>query len=204
MTTAKSPGFRRRRKTLFTAEELLRLPADGRRLELVKGKVYEMAPAGGEHGEVAGTALILLGSHIRNNRLGRVYAAETGFMLARDPDTVRAPDVAFVSTERLPEGRSPRSYPELAPDLAVEVISPNDRMREVLDKVANWLESGTRMVWLIDPIRRTVTVFRLGREPLTAYPGGHPGWGGRAAGIQLLRRGTLRLESPRRATLSFA
>ena len=94
-------------KKLFTAEELLHLPTVGRRLELVKGKVYEMPPAGARHGDVAMEIGALLRTHVRANQLGRVFAAETGFILRRDPDTVRAPDAAFVSGHRLPEGELP-------------------------------------------------------------------------------------------------
>ena len=93
---------RRTLKTLFTAEDLLHLPTEGRRLELVKGKVYEMPPAGAQHGGVAMRIGTLLDTHVRANRLGRVFAAETGFTLRRDPDTVRAPDASFVSKDRLP------------------------------------------------------------------------------------------------------
>ena len=95
------------KKTTLTAEELLRLSTRDRTYELVKGELYEMASAGARHGEVAGTILILLGSHVRGNELGRVFAAETGFILRRNPDTVRAPDASFVARGRLFGGESP-------------------------------------------------------------------------------------------------
>ena len=147
-------------KILFTAEELFHLPTNGRRLELVKGKVYEMPPAGASHGNVAMEIGALLRTYVRSNRLGRVFAAETGFIIHRDPDTVRAPDASFVSSERLPAGELPIGYMDLPPDLAVEVVSPGDTQREVRDKVHDWLGAGTRLVWVINPATRSATVYR--------------------------------------------
>jgi Uma2 family endonuclease len=114
----------RTRKTMFTADELLHLSATGRRYELVKGELFEMPPAGARHGDVAMQIGALLNAHIRTHQLGKVFAAETGFILRRDPDTVRAPDASFVSQERLPTGELPTGFMELPPDLAVEVVSP--------------------------------------------------------------------------------
>ena len=147
-------------KKLFTAEELLCLPTTGRRLELVKGKVYEMAPAGGPHGYVAMNIGILLGVHVRADGLGRVFAAETGFILHRDPDTVRAPDAAFISYDRLGEEAIPDGYLAVAPDLVVEVVSPSDTRREVREKVEEWLRAGVRLVWVIYPVTRSADVYR--------------------------------------------
>ena len=154
------------RKLLLTAEELLRLPDTGRRLELVEGELFEMPPAGGEHGDIAAVVLIVLGEYVRRHRLGRTFAAETGFVLARDPDTVRAPDASFLSYARLPRGEVPPGYIEMAPDLAVEVTSPSDSAREVQEKADSWLAAGTSEVWVVSPGRRTVTVHRPGREPI--------------------------------------
>ena len=160
MVVEKTAPAKRSLKTLFTAEELTCLPADGRRLELVKGKLYEMAPAGGRHGRVAMRIGTLLDVYVASTGLGQVFAAETGFILQRNPDTVRAPDAAFVAKGRMPPGEAPDGYLALAPDLAVEVISPNDRPREVRGKVADWLNAGTRLVWVIYPSSRTATVHR--------------------------------------------
>ena len=147
-------------KKLFTAEELLHLPTTGRRLELVKGKVYEMSPAGGRHGSVAMRLGTSLSPYVRINELGEVFAAETGFILRRDPDTVRAPDVSFVAKDRLPMGELPAGYMDVVPDLAVEVVvSPSDRESEVLDKVEEWLQAGTRRFWFIRPETRSATVY---------------------------------------------
>ena len=153
------------KKKLFTAEELLRLPSDGRRLELVKGELYEMPPAGGRHGNAAMNIGALLNMYVRQQRLGLVFAAETGFTLARNPDTVLAPDASFVSYNRLPEEDVPINFPELAPDLAVEVKSPSDSNREVREKTEQWLAAGTSAVWVVDPGDRTVTVHEPGQAP---------------------------------------
>ena len=147
-------------KELFTAEELLCLPTVGRRLELVKGKVYEMAPAGGRHGYVAIKMGAPLSVHVQSNRLGHVFAAETGFIIQRDPDTVRAPDAAFVSLNRLSADEIPDGYIAVIPDLVVEVVSPSDTRREVRDKVEDWLRAGVRLVWVLYPVSRTASVYR--------------------------------------------
>lgn len=147
-------------KEQFTAEELLHLPTVGRRLELVSGKVYEMAPAGGRHGYTAMNAGVTLSIHVRSNGLGWVFAAETGFILGRNPDTVRAPDVAFVSRSRLGPDEVPDTFIELAPDLVVEVVSPGDSSREVREKVEDWLRAGVRLVWILYPATRTAMVYR--------------------------------------------
>jgi Uma2 family endonuclease len=102
---------------------------------------------------------MLLAHHVDTKRLGRVLAAETGFKLAADPDTVRAPDVAFISRARLPDPE-PLGYPALAPDLVVEVLSPGDRPGETLAKVGDWLNAGSRLVWVVDPGRRVARVYR--------------------------------------------
>ncbi len=143
-----------------TAEELLRMPDDGFRYELVEGELRKMAPAGGRHGKVVMDVALSLGAHVRANEIGAVYAAETGFRLATDPDTVRAPDVAFVNRERAEATREVEGYLSGAPDLAVEVISPRDSYSGVEGKALDWLDSGTRMVLVVDPGKRTVAVYR--------------------------------------------
>jgi Uma2 family endonuclease len=147
-----------------TAEELLRMPDDGFRYELVRGELRKMPPAGSEHGVIAMDIGVSLGNHVKANRLGRVYAAETGFLLASDPDTVRAPDVAFVSRERVEEAGRVAGYWPGAPDLVVEVVSPNDTHAQVTEKALAWLEAGCRMVLVADPERRVVTVYRSRSE----------------------------------------
>ena len=145
---------------VISAEELLRLPDDGQRHELIAGELRTMAPSGGQHGLVAINLSTPLAQYVRAHELGRVFAAETGFLLATKPDTVRAPDVAFVRQERVLAAGEVTGYWPGAPDLAVEVISPNDLYAEVDEKVATWLEHGARMVLVVNPRRRTVVVHR--------------------------------------------
>ena len=142
-----------------TADELLHLRVPGRRFELVKGRLVVHEPAGMRHGRIAGEIFARLWTHVKERGLGRVFAAETGFKLEADPDTVRAPDVAFVARERLPDPE-PDGYAELAPDLVVEVLSAEDRAGAVLKKVGDWLGSGTRLVWVVDPRRQAIRVYR--------------------------------------------
>jgi Uma2 family endonuclease len=144
----------------MSAEDLLRLPDDGMRHELIQGVLTTMTPTGTEHGGIVVIAAGSLGSAVQTRRLGRVLAGEPGFILARDPDTVRAADVAFISRERYLAAGKVTGYWSGAPDLAIEVISPNDLYTEVEEKVAEWLVHGTRMVIVINPRRRTVAVYR--------------------------------------------
>ncbi|HEY5645689.1 MAG TPA: Uma2 family endonuclease [Pseudomonadales bacterium] len=151
---------------VLTADELQRLWMPGKRLELIKGVLVVREPAGYRHGEVTAELAYRLTQHVKAQNLGRVLAAETGFKLTSDPDTVRAPDVAFISEDRLPK-TAPAGYAELAPDLVVEVLSPDDRPGVVLAKVADWLTAGSRLVWVVDPLRWQVRVYRAdGSESL--------------------------------------
>jgi Uma2 family endonuclease len=145
---------------VVTADELLAMPDDGYRYELVKGELIRMPPTGDEHGEVAVNVTGPLFLHVKSHQLGKVYAAETGFLITQNPDTVRAPDVAFVSRRRVEEAGKIKGYRVGPPDLAVEVLSPSDTVRRVEEKVAEWLEAGARMVWVVSPKLRTVTVYR--------------------------------------------
>lgn len=153
---------------LLTAEELLAVRIPDKRVELVRGVLVVREPPGGRHGRIAMNVAVELANYVRARDLGAVYAAATGFTLARHPDTVRAPDVAFVRRERLPAA-DPIGYPDLAPDLVVEVLSPGDRPGETLSKVADWLSAGTRLVWVVDPERRVARVYRQdGTEAIVA------------------------------------
>ena len=158
-------------KILVTGDELAdlsaRLSALGKRTKLVRGDLVVMAPAGGRHGQVAHTLALLVDIHVRDRDLGRVFAAETGFVLRRNPDTVRAPDVAFVAGERLGTEETPAGFLELAPDLAVEVVSPGDSSAAVRDKVQGWLAAGTQLVWVVYPETRSVVVHRQGHAAET-------------------------------------
>jgi len=156
--------------TITSAEELWRLPDDGQRRELVEGQLRVMVPAGFEHGRVASTANWLLSVHVRSAGLGVTLGAETGFVLASDPDTVRAPDVAFIAQARADAvGRTERYWPG-APDFAVEVVSPGDGFGEVEAKALGWLAAGTTAVLVLDPARRSATVYRA-RGDVRVYDG---------------------------------
>ena len=130
----------------MTADELLVMPHNGYRYELIKGELRQMAPAGRQHGRIAATICSRLESFVRNNNLGEIYAAETGLIIWTDPDTVRAPDASFVSRARADATDEEDGYFPGAPDLAVEVISPNDRAVELEDKALDCLRAGAKMV----------------------------------------------------------
>lgn len=141
-----------------TAEELLLMPEGGVRRELVEGEIREMNPAGNVHGRIAARFSARLFQHVEAHNLGSVFAAETGFKISSNPDTVRAPDVAFVRRERIEEVGEVEGYWPGAPDLAVEVVSPNDSYTGVEEKVAAWLQAGTRTVVVVEPRTKTLTV----------------------------------------------
>ena len=149
-----------------TAEDLYRLPRRGGRHSLIIGELRTMPPAGGEHGSVAMHLAASLYQAVSAHNLGRVYAAETGFLLATNPDTVLAPDAAFIRQERVVQMGHITGFIPAAPDLAVEVISPYDTYTEVEEKVSLWLQHGTQMVVVVNPRRRGVTVYRPGRPVL--------------------------------------
>jgi Uma2 family endonuclease len=156
---------------LVTADELLRIGVPGKRTELIRGRLVVREPAGFRHGVVAMEIGRRLSEFVRAGGLGIVVAAETGFKLASDPDTVRAPDAAFISHNRVPSPL-PRGYADFPLDLAVEVLSPDDRPGEVLAKVSDWLTSGARLVWVLDPERRVARVYRAdGSESIVPAAG---------------------------------
>jgi len=160
--------------TITTAEQLLQARDIGR-CELIRGRLRVMIPSGDEHGRITVLLAHAVASHVVPRRLGVLHGAETGFLLARDPDTVRAPDLAVTSAARA--SPAVRGFVPRAPDLAVEVLSPDDRPGYVREKIAEWLEAGTLAVWVVDPETRTVTVHERGRRPSVfreadALPGG--------------------------------
>ena len=143
---------------LLTADELQHVYVPDKRVELVRGLLVVRELPGMRHARVAMDLALALGAHVRAAALGRVYA-EAGFKLASNPDTVRGPDIAFISRGRIPDPE-PTGFAGFAPDLVVEVISPGDRAGEVLAKVADWISAGTRVVWVLDPARRVARVYR--------------------------------------------
>jgi Uma2 family endonuclease len=170
---------------LLTADAFFRMPLDeGWRYELIRGELRRLPVAGHVHGDVAMQAGASLAVFVRQRRLGKTYAAETGFVIARSPDTVRCPDAAFVSTERLAGLKlSDHGFFPGPPDLALEVQSPSDSKAEIEEKTAAWLAGGTRAVLLIDPRRRTAKVHRPQSEPISfgatdtvTLPDLLPGW----------------------------
>ena len=160
-------------KARITAQDLWRLGEGDTRRELVNGAVIERAPVGGIHGQVTGKICRRLAAYVEQHGGGEVLVGDVGFVLRlpNDPERVRAPDVAFVSSTRLPGGRLPEGFLQGAPDLAVEVLSPSDNPVDVQQKVRDYLEAGGRLVWVVAPQAKAVTVYRadgsarLLREP---------------------------------------
>jgi Uma2 family endonuclease len=147
----------------MTIDEFAEISAPGR-FDLIDGKVLQMPPAGGEHGEVAAEIGRLIGNFVVEHKLGRFYAAETGFILSESSQTVLAPDVAFVRASRVPPRDARRGFVPVVPDLVVEVISPSDRVTDVNDKIAAYLDAGVRMVWSVEPVRQRLTVYTPDRH----------------------------------------
>lgn len=153
------------KRAVYTAADLERLSDEGFHYELIKGELRPMSPSGGPHGTATSRISFYVNSLVYGEALGETFAAETGFVVERAPDTIKAPDFAFVSYERLPDPL-PDGYVPLVPDLAVETRSPYDTAHEVAEKVEEWLAAGVRLVWVIEPKKRTVTTHRAGRPPL--------------------------------------
>lgn len=146
---------------LFSAQDLFARPEDGLRHELVRGELRTMTPAGSEHGALGAHLLLRLGRVVEDHHLGRLFNADTGFVIARNPDTVRSPDVAFVTQSRLIDPLPEGFYPG-PPDLAVEIVSPSDRNSEVEEKAQDWLRAGCREVWVVRPRMQLISIFRGG------------------------------------------
>lgn len=154
------------RKHLLTAEEFAALPLAGLRSELIEGELRTMPPTFEDHGEVTMRLSVILGQYVLAQRLGKLYAAETGFLIARSPDTVRAPDIAFIQQARLSSPRSAPRWVPVIPDLVVEVVSSGDRPAEVGAKVEMWLTAGVRLVWVVAPEERTIEVHSAESAPI--------------------------------------
>jgi Uma2 family endonuclease len=151
-----------------TADELWRMPdpPSGGRYELVRGRLIQVSPSSTRSNEVAIELARRLGNHIREHKLGRFGGSEGGFLLATNPDTVRAPDVWFVRAERVSSGRMPDRFFAGAPDLVVEVLSPTDRTGDIWQRVGQYLDAGARLVWVIDPTTEAAAAFPADGFPI--------------------------------------
>ena len=143
---------------LLTAKDLLRLYGQGVRGELIRGELHETMSTGINHGRTVIKASVQLGNFIMPRELGTLVGSDTGIWLERDPDTVREPDIAYISAEKIPLDADIPGYSEVVPDLVVEVRSPNDSLREAREKALMWLDFGVRLVWVAHPETRTVDV----------------------------------------------
>lgn len=143
---------------LMTADELLLYQPDDKQTELIRGRMVVREPPSAMHGQYAAFLAYLLMQHVLPRRAGRVFV-EAGFHIQSNPDTVLGPDVAFVDAARVAE-IPPTGFAPLTPDLVVEVMSPGDRMPEVLTKVGRWLDAGVCLVWVINPMHRVAQVYR--------------------------------------------
>ena len=140
-----------------TIDDLLRMPKDGRKYELVDGEIV-VSPAGMRHSEIAAKISYIIATFLEKSPIGKVYGADLGIILPNE--NLRSPDVTFVRNEKLPEGKSPEGFGEMVPDLIVEVLSPSESLTQVGRKIGEFLECGVPLVWLIDPATETVTVYR--------------------------------------------
>lgn len=160
MTTSKKTS------KLLTADDLLRLYSEGVRGELIRGVLHRTVSVGLRHGEIVMTLGMLLGIFIRPLRLGRLVASDSGIRLERNPDTVREPDIAFISAEKLPLDVDVPGFSEVAPDLVVEIASPSDSIAAVNDKALMWLRFGVQLVWVVFPESRTLEVHSASAPPV--------------------------------------
>ena len=155
---------------LMTAEELMQLPDDGFRYELINGELEKMPSPGPPHGRIAFRLSVLLGNFILGHDLGEGFGNDTGFKLTSNPDTVLAPDLAFVTNENYREGSKTEGYWPGPPDLAVEVLSPSDHPGKVKQKISRWFNHGVRQLWIVDPRQKSVSVYRS-ESDITTFSG---------------------------------
>ena len=149
---------------IYTQDDFERLNANGQSYELVRGELKLTIPAGGGHGSVTMDLSALVGAHVLANRLGKTFAAETGFIVEENPRTILAPDFAFIVSARVPNP-IPIGFMPVVPDLVLETRSPGDTAREVAAKIELWLEVGAREVWELNPRRQILTVYTPDEEP---------------------------------------
>lgn len=144
---------------IMTAEQLERVHLPGKSTELVRGRLVVREPPDTYHGKIAGRLIIRVGAFVEAHQLGEVFGQDTGFKIATNPDTVRAPDLAFVARDRL-SLVARRGYAPVAPDIVAEILSPDNRPGEVITKIGEWLSAGVKLAWVLDPDRRTAHVHR--------------------------------------------
>ena len=152
---------------VVTIDEMYHMPRDGQKYELIGGEV-KVSPAGMNHELIGGELYFLLRLYLQKHKIGRLFTSSVGFLLPNG-DLV-SPDVSFVRTERLPDGKVPDTFGNMAPDLAVEIVSPFDRLTEVEDKAELYLSNGTLLVWVITPRTRRATVYRSGQQSRVLQP----------------------------------
>lgn len=149
---------------LVTLEEFQRMPEeDAYRVELVRGRIVREPLPGAAHGWLTGRLVERIGSYAREHGLG-IVVTETGFLLSVEPPTVRGPDLAFLARENLPPELPSEGFWRVAPDLAIEVVSPSNTAAEIREKVLEYLASGSRLVWVVDPATRSVSAYRSRRD----------------------------------------
>ena len=151
----------------LTADDLLAMPDDGYRYEVIDGELVRMPPAAEEHSEIGLALGALLRAYVRPRKLGRAYGADVGYQLEDDPLIILGPDASYVRAERLPRDRDRSKYLRLAPDIAVEVASPGDRRRRVTDEVGRWQRYGVPLVVVVWPRTRTLDLHRRDRPTVT-------------------------------------
>lgn len=143
---------------LLTADDMHHLYSQGVRGELLRGSLCETQPSGVRHGKIVVNLIVRLEAFVEPRQMGTIVASDAGFLLEKDPDTVREPDVAFISAHRLPPDQDVPGYFEGPPDLAVEIASPSDGPRQLFDKARMWISFGVPLVWTVDPQARTLDV----------------------------------------------
>lgn len=149
----------------ITIKDVEQLPSDACRYDLIRGELVRMPPTGWSHSTISSRLNRRIGIYVELNNLGETATSEPGFILHRNPDVLLSPDVAFVSNDRLPPDDYER-FAELAPDLAVEVISPSERPQHIQVKIDEYLLAGVRQVWIVEPRQRTVTIHTPDAEPI--------------------------------------
>ncbi len=145
---------------ILTVDDLWNMPGNGEGFELVKGELRPMPPSGHEHSTIGVNLITRINTFVQSKKLGKVTGADGGYVIESAPDTVRAPDIGFVQASRLPGGKRTTKFFKGAPDLAVEIVSPDDAYQDIDEKVKEYLEAGVRLVWVVNPRRKSVSVFR--------------------------------------------